>query len=513
MREAGADIRVVGLLTLAQAPWTFKMLWSPFMDRFVPPFWGRRRGWAAITQIALFALTLALAGLGNHPEAVWVIGAFAFAIAFASASQDIAIDAYAVDVLRPAEQGVAVGARIALYRAAMFLAGALSITLASKWSWPAVLVMIACCYLPMVIISGLAPEPEEKIAKPKSLKEAVWLPFLEALSRHRALEILAFVILYKLADNLAGSLLRPFLVDMEYTAFYRGFALGTVGLVATLLGTFIGGVCTTPLGLSKSLWIFGFLQIISNVGYVAIGMYGKTMPGFTVDYVATGAWQNVVLFFKLMFESGPKNQLLFAAMGFESFTQGLGTGAFGVLLIRMTKKRFSATQFALFTSMFAIPRILAGPISGVTVYSVGWVWFFWFTMAAGIPGLILLWRFCPWGVREPEFSVSKVDPGPPLTSKQLVVRGLVGGILGFISMALCSVVLAALRVVRTKGVEDVDFVGQLTRLFSPEKVGDWIRLLSILVLALILGFAVAAISAARHGASEQLRRADEDGVQ
>ncbi len=134
MRTVGLDIRVVGLFALAQAPWAFKMLWSPLIDRYVPPWLGRRRGWAAIAQLALLVFTLALAGVGHHPETPWVVGAVALAIAFASATQDIAVDAYAVEVLRPDEQGVAVGARIALYRAALFVSGGLSITLAARWS-------------------------------------------------------------------------------------------------------------------------------------------------------------------------------------------------------------------------------------------------------------------------------------------------------------------------------------------------------------------------------------------
>src|SRR5688500_4746351 len=134
MRDIGVDLRVVGLLTLAQAPWSFKVIWSPLMDRYVPPFWGRRRGWMAVTQIVLAALVLLLAGAGERPDAIWVVGALAFAIAIASASQDIAIDAYAVEVLRKEEQGAAVGARLAFYRAAMLVSGGAAIKI-GRASW------------------------------------------------------------------------------------------------------------------------------------------------------------------------------------------------------------------------------------------------------------------------------------------------------------------------------------------------------------------------------------------
>ena len=138
MRDSGADIRIVGLFTLTQAPWTFKVLWSPLMDRYVPPFWGRRRGWMAVTQIALAAFGFLLAGVGQRPDTWWVVGALALGIAIASASQDVAIDAYAVDVLRPDEQGVASGARTAVYRVALLVSGGLAITAAGRVGWPLV---------------------------------------------------------------------------------------------------------------------------------------------------------------------------------------------------------------------------------------------------------------------------------------------------------------------------------------------------------------------------------------
>ena len=206
--RGGVDIRIVGLITLAHAPWSFQLLWSPLMDRYRLPWLGRRRGWIALAQIALLALTLSLAGLGDHPDTPWVLIALAFAIAFASASQDIAYDAYTVDVLRREEQGIAVGAKTAMYRAAMYLAGASTITLASIYSWPLVLGLLAACYIPMLIVTWKAPESNGAAQAPKSMKEAVWNPFLGFLGRHRALEILAFVFFYKFADNLAEALLR-----------------------------------------------------------------------------------------------------------------------------------------------------------------------------------------------------------------------------------------------------------------------------------------------------------------
>lgn len=383
MRSIGIDIRVVGLLTLAQAPWSLKVLWSPLLDRYAPPWLGRRRGWMAVTQVALCVLGLMLAGVGGHPDTPWVVGALALAIATAAATQDIAIDAYAVEVLRPDEQGVAVGARTAFYRAAMFIAGGASITLAGRFSWPAVNLGLALLYVAMLLVTWRAPEPEQPPQAPTTLREAVWRPLVGLFSRPRALEILGFVVCYKLADNLAGALIRPFLVDMGYSAADRGIALATIGLAATLVGTFLGGLVTTAIGLGHSLWAFGILQVFSNLGYVVVANTPVNRP------------------------------LMFGATGFESFTSGLGTGAFAVLLLRLTEKRFSATQYALFTSLFGLPRLVSGPVCGFLVSAFGWSTFFWITIASGLPGLVLLSRFVPLGTREPAIELPAEDPVPP----------------------------------------------------------------------------------------------------
>ena len=470
MRAIGLDIRVVGLMTLAQAPWTFKIVWSPLMDRYAPPWLGRRRGWAALAQVALCAFTLMLAGVGNHPDAPWVVGALALAIAFASASQDIAIDAYAVDVLRPEEQGTAVGARIAVYRAAMLVSGGLAITLAARWSWPAVNLVLALLYLPMLVITWRAPEPEEKIVAPATLSAAVWHPLLGFLARHRALEILAFVVFYKFADQMAQALTRPFLNDMGYSAFDRGFALATLGLAATLLGTVAGGVATTAIGLGHSLWLFGFLQTFASLGY----------------FIVAGSPVNV--------------PLMYGATAFEMLTSGMGTGAFSVLLLRLTEKRFSATQYALFSSLFGLPRLLAGPLTGFLVDAVGWRIFFLITLLCGVPGLVLLSRFVPLGVREPEFTLEPPHRRSPLTGAQLAWRGAVGGTLALLAAALLVATLAALKAMRADRAP-FDLAAALAALAWPADPGASIRLAAVVLVGVAIGLFTAAVSAARHGAA------------
>ncbi len=471
MRKSGFDLATVGLVTLAHAPWTFKMVWSPLMDRFTPPWLGRRRGWIAVAQIVLSILTLSLAGVGHVPEGPWVILALSLAIAFGSASQDIVIDAYAVDVLRREEHGVAVGARTAAYRVAMLMAGGFAITAASWSSWPVVNACLALLFIPMLFVTYWAPEMEVEIPPATSLRKAVWHPFLACLSRHRALEILAFVIFYKLADNLAQSLQRPFWFDMGYGDFDRGMGTATVGLVITLIGTFIGGAATTVIGLGHSLWIFGFLQIFSNLGYVLLSQCDVNRP------------------------------LLYGAVGFETFTTGLGMGAFGVLLLRITHKRFSATQYALFSSLFGLPRLLAGPITGFTVPVVGWTNFFWLTMVAGIPGMVLLARFAPPGRREPTFTVEPPRYKEPLSGGSLTVRGLAGGMLAAALAVLIMAALSAMDALATGGAAGFDVVQPAAAILYPSRIAEALQLLGAVVAGAVCGLLTAAVFAARHGAA------------
>jgi MFS transporter, PAT family, beta-lactamase induction signal transducer AmpG len=464
MRDIGVDIRVVGLITLAQAPWAFKVLWSPLMDRYVPPFWGRRRGWMALTQLALFVVTLMLAGVGQMPEAIWVVGALAMAMAVASASQDIAIDAYAVEVLHKDEQGAASGARTAAYRAALLVSGGLTITMASRLGWPAVNALMALVYLPMLLLTWKSPEPDVPAPPPRTLREAVWQPFLSFLTRRQALEILAFVVLYKFADQLAQALTRPFLIDMGYSADHRGIALATVGATATIVGAFVGGWVTTLAGLGHSLWIFGFLQLFSNAGYFLLSRLGE-----------------------------PNLPAMYAATGFELLTSGMGTGAFSVLLLRLTEKRFSATQYALFSSLFALPRVLAGPITGFAVDALGWSTFFLATMVVGIPGLVMLAKFVPFGVREPEFDLgTRTDVAAPAVATPLLARGLAGGVaVAVLSIAVLALV-DALSVMRGTPQTGFDFGAALWRVSHPAATTDWVQIFGVLACALIGGLFVAA---------------------
>jgi PAT family beta-lactamase induction signal transducer AmpG len=467
MAREGVDIRVIGLFTLAQAPWSFKLLWSPWMDRYTPPFLGRKRGWILIGQVALFALTLWLAGVSHRPEALWVIGGLTLAIAFASATQDIAIDAYAVEVLERKEQGIATGSRTAFYRGAMLVAGGASITLAAETSWAFVNMLLALLYLPFMVLTALAPEPPEIASPPRTLREAVWGPFVGFLAQHRALEILAFVVLYKLSDNLTQSLTGPFLVQAGFNDVDVGIARTTIGQAASIGGTFLGGVLTDRIGLGRSLWIFGFLQLVSNLGYAVVAQVGPIRP------------------------------VMYAAQGFEHVSSGLGSGAFGVLLLRLTQKRFSATQYALLSSLFTLPRVLAGPVTGVLANAIGWRDFFVLTVFFGIPGLVMLARFVPFRARDVEFEVQAPSRGEPLTRGGLAWRVALGAFATF-AVSLGGLVLAA-GLSGIRAGRGFAAMPTLQGVVAPASVADWTTTAGLVVMAVLGGLVTAAALVGRRG--------------
>ncbi len=467
MAREGVDIQVIGLFTLAQAPWSFKLLWSPLMDRYTPPFLGRKRGWIVIGQVALFALTLWLAGVADRPDAVWVIGALTLAIAFAAATQDIAIDAYAVEVLRRDEQGIASGSRTAFYRAAMLVAGGVSITLAASTSWAFVNLMLALVYLPFMVVTALSPEPDVLPVPPRSLREAVWGPFVGFLGQHRALEILAFVVLYKLSDNLTQSLTGPFLVQVGFNDVDVGIARTTIGQASAILGVLAGGVLTDRIGLGRALWIFGFLQLVSNLGYAVVAQVGVNRP------------------------------VMWAAQAFEHVSSGLGSGAFGVLLLRLTQKRFSATQYALLSSLFTLPRVLAGPVTGVLAAAMGWRDFFVLTVVFGIPGLLMLGRFVPWGARDVEFEVLAPSWGAPLSRGGLAWRVALGAATS-LSVGLAGLALLA-GLTGIRAGRGFAAGPALASVLAPASVGEWTTTLGLVVLTVLGGLATAATLVARRG--------------
>ncbi len=463
----GVDIKTIGLVTLAQAPYAFKFVWAPLFDRYRLPFFGRKRCWIFVWQLALALAVGALAVKATSPN-IALVAVFTVLIAFASASQDIAIDAYAVESLRPAEQGLAAGSRTALYRVGMWLAGNISISVAPYIGWDITLYCQAAIYLALIPVTIFAPEPEALPRAPKTLRDAVWLPFVAFLQRPAALQIAAFLVLYKLADNLAMALIRPFLIHKGYAPIDVGVASGTIGLFGIMLGTFVGGILTISFGLGRTLWLFGILQALAGLGYAVLAGVEVSRP------------------------------LMYGAVAIEAVTVGLATGALDVLLLRLTDRRFSATQYALLSSIFAMGRTIAGPLAGFLVAALDWQRFFVITVFCAIPGLVMLRRFAPFGARE--ISTEILDEPPVALSKlsrrALLWRGFIGFVFGTILALGAGVAFAALAAAgeptpRAK-------VAPWSFVFAPVTSADWLKLGGALAAGLVIGFGVAAYAAARR---------------
>ncbi len=385
------DIKTIGLFTLVQLPWSLKLLWAPLMDRFSPPFLGRKRSWIIVGQLMLVGGLAALAWQARSPD-VAVVAGLALFIAFASASQDIAVDAYAVEVLETHEQGVAVGGRVAFYRLAMYLSGSAAITAGALWGWPWIFAGLALIFVPMIGVVAASPEPARLPPPPRSLRDAVWEPLAGIFRMRRAAEILAFVLLYKLGENLATSLTKPFLVQHGFSPWDVGVAAGTIGLGATLAGTFAGGLVSDRLGLGRALWLGGVLQSVGCLGYALVDRLGGPIGHSPIDV---------------------HRLAMYLAVGSEAAFQGMAAGALDVLLIRLTSRRFSATQYALYSSFFGLGRVIVGPLAGRLVAGFGWTPFFDLTIVAAIPGLVMLQRFSPFGSAEPLVEPAGAETAAP----------------------------------------------------------------------------------------------------
>ena len=360
MTVSGVDLATIGIFTLVGIPYTWKFLWAPFMDRYVPPFLGRRRGWIAAMQM-LLGLGIAVMGALDPVTMPWALAALALMVAFVSASQDVVFDAYRADVLRPAERGIGAAVSVLGYRLAMLVSGALALILSDQIGWQNTYWIMAVLMIAAIGATLFGPEPEVEVKPPKTLTEAVVEPLREFFSRHGAWGLLLLIVLYKLGDAFAGSLTTAFLIrGVEFTPTEVGAINKGMGLAATLVGVMFGGVLMAKLGLYRSLLAFGILQALSNLTFMWLASIGK-------DY-----------------------GVMVLAVGFENLAGGMGTAAFVALLMAICDKRFTASQFALLSALAAVGRVYVGPASGYMVEAIGWTTFFGFTFLVAIPGLLLL---------------------------------------------------------------------------------------------------------------------------
>ena len=355
----------IGFLTLVGAAYTFKFLWAPFIDRYVPPFMGRRRGWMALSQV-LLGLTICGMGLLDPSRSLFWLAALATLVAFLSATQDIAFDAYSADVLRHEERAAGAAIRTLGYRIGMVVSGGLAIWLAAVWmGWSGMYIFMGLLMFGAAVLTWLAPEPEAAGANvaPRTLYDAFTVPFQEFFSRKGAISILALIVLYKLGDAFAGALSTTFLIR---GAGFSPEVVGTVNkilaVVATIVGALIGGGVMGKLGLYRSLMLFGLLQALSNLMYMMIALHPQNLP------------------------------LMALGVGFENLCGGLGTAAFVALLMALCHVQFTASQFALLSALSAVGRVfVAGPLTPPIVEAYGWPAFFVFTFFIALPGLLVLW--------------------------------------------------------------------------------------------------------------------------
>lgn len=357
--QSGVNLATIGALSLLGIPYVWKFAWAPLLDKWVPPLLGRRRGWILVTQIILCGLLVSIAHF-NPNTAPHVIACIALGIAMASATQDIAFDAYRTDILSPEERGLGSAIYTFAYRIAMLVAGGGALIVADYAGWRITYELMAVLIALTVIITFMAPE-EPQQRQGLDFISAIVQPFKNLLTRERIGIILLFVLTYKIGDALALSLMSNFLLrGLGFSLTEVGLAFKTFGLLATIIGSFVGGICLLRLNLFKALLIFGVLQAFSNLMFMLLAMAGKS------------------------------EALLLSSVFIEAFCSGLSTAAFVAFLMAMCDHRYSATQFACLSALAAVGRVFAGPVASSMVAYLGWSTFFGWTVILSFPGLLLL---------------------------------------------------------------------------------------------------------------------------
>jgi len=376
MTKEGVNLTSIGLFSLVALPYSFKFVWSPLLDRYVPPFMGRRRGWLVITQIALI-IAISCMFFQQPKQALQLLAVNAIFIAFFSASQDIAFDAYRTDMLEEQEMGAGAAITVLGYRLALVITGSLALVLADRLPWNVVYLFMAILMLVGLVSSFFAPEPEKPVHAPETLVDAVVLPFQDFFQSHGVklgVLSLVFITLYKFGDAVLNNMTTPFLLQTGFSQTDLGVIRGGMGILATLVGTLVGGSVMSKLGIYKSLWIFGGLQGLSNLGYLAIALTGQNY------------------------------QLLILSINIENFCGGMGTAAYVAYLMSLCNPSFTATQYALLSSLMAVSRdVLIAP-AGKIAELTGWTNFMLISIVAAIPGLLLLPLVAPWGKKATEIN-------------------------------------------------------------------------------------------------------------
>jgi PAT family beta-lactamase induction signal transducer AmpG len=368
LRSEHVDLKSIGLFALIQLPFTWKFLWSPFLDRFSFPLLGRRRGWMLTTQLLLL-ISIPLYGSFTPALDIWTIAYLSAVVAFFSASQDIVLDAYRREILSDAELGLGTSVHVNAYRISGLIPGSLSLILADHLPWSSVFTITAAFMLPGLAMTLAVSEPVIPGRAPKTLREAVVEPFHEFLQRSGwrwALLVLSFIFLYKLGDSMATALATPFYLDMGFSKSEIGLIAKHAALWPAVIGGLLGGVWMLKIGINRGLWLFGVVQVLAIFGFALL-------THFPHDKV-----------------------VLAAVISFEALGVGLGSAAFVAYIARTTNPLYTATQFALFTSLAAVPRTIVNSATGWIVEQTGWFNFFLLCALLALPGMLLLFKIAPW---------------------------------------------------------------------------------------------------------------------
>lgn len=368
LRDQGVGLAEIGFFALIQLPYTWKFLWAPLFDRYWIKGFGRRRTWMLATQVPLIA-SIALLPYFDTDSQLLTIAYLAAVVAFFSASQDIVLDAYRREILPDEELGMGNSVHVNAYRVSGLIPGSLSLILADLMDWTLVFPITALFMLVAVGLTLSIKEPQAELQAPRTLREAVADPFIEFFERNGiqwALLVLCFMFLYKLGDSMAVALQTPFFLDQGYSMTEIGLVAKNVGLWSSVIGGIAGGLLMIKIGINRGLWLFGFVQIASILG------------------------------FALLARSDHNLWLLSGVIAFEYLGVGLGTAAFVAFIARSTSKAHTATQFALLSALTALPRSFASASTGVIVEQVGWESFFYFCALIAIPGMLLLFKIAPW---------------------------------------------------------------------------------------------------------------------
>ena len=375
LTASGVPLALIGLIPLAELPYTLKLFWAPLLDRWPIPWPDRRRGWLLLMQLLLVAVIAAMALLrpSSDPGQLTAIGVAALVLAVCSATQDIAVDAYRTDLLPEAERGPGAAAAALGYRAAMLAIGAGGFLLADRFGWPAAFLSAAALVAAMVPFTLSAPRLQPVAHAVTSLRQAVLGPAREFLHRagpNRTWQLLLLVLLYRWPDGLLNAMAIPFLKLQGFSDADIGLVQGGWAIGATMVGTVLGGALFAWLGMNRSLWLFAIAGAAGNLSYWGLARFGGGVSG------------------------------LITAVSLENISGGMVSAVFVALLMSLCNPRFSATQYALLSGVYALSRsILAAP-AGVVAERAGWPGFFLFSVAAALPAFLLLVRIAPWGERE-----------------------------------------------------------------------------------------------------------------